>query len=270
MRTADTWFKRQPMDDGITWIFEPHVHHFLRCNIWHVPGRERDMIVDTALGIVSLRKAVVDLLHKPVIAAASHSHFDHVGGHHEFDERLIHGAEAATLAEAGREMVLRVAAYGGAARAVEAGYVMPENGEFLDALPYDEFDPGAQLIEPATPTWLVEDGDMVDLGDRVFEVLHFPGHSPGSIGLWEAATGTLFSGDAIYDGPLLEDVIDDYIKTMERLRDLPVSVVHGGHEPSFGRERMIEICDGYLSKWGNIGKTPGGDVNWGIPKASDL
>ena len=80
-------------------------------------------------------------------------------------------------------------------------------------------------------------------------MLHFPGHSPGSIGLWEAATGTLFSGDAIYDGPLLEDVIDDYIATMERLRTLPVTVVHGGHEPSFGRERMIEICDSYLAKW---------------------
>ena len=73
--------------------------------------------------------------------------------------------------------------------------------------------------------------------------------SLGGIGLWEAATGTLFSGDTIYDGPLLEDVIDDYIATMERLRALPVSVVHGGHEPSFGRKRMIEICDRYLTKW---------------------
>ena len=84
----------------------------------------------------------------------------------------------------------------------------------------------------------------------LLKIIPCPGHSPGSIGLWEAATGTLFSGDAIYDGPLLEDDIDDYIKTMERLRDLPVTVVHGGHEPSFGRERMIEICDSYLSKWG--------------------
>jgi glyoxylase-like metal-dependent hydrolase (beta-lactamase superfamily II) len=249
MNVADSWFKRQQMNDGITWIFEPHIHHFLRCNVWHVPGRERDMIVDTSLGIVSLRDAARDLLQKPVIAAASHSHFDHMGGHHEFDERLIHSAEAAAMAEAGREMTLRVAAYSGAAEAVEAGYTMPENGEFLSALPCEGFDPGGHMIEPAEPTWLVEDGDMVDLGDRVFEVLHFPGHSPGSIGLWEAATGTLFSGDAIYDGPLLEDVIDDYIATMERLRALPVTVVHGGHEPSFGRQRMIEICDSYLAKW---------------------
>jgi hypothetical protein len=33
---------------------------------------------------------------------------------------------------------------------------------------------------------------------------------------------------------------------MQRLRKLPVQVVHAGHEESFGRERLIEICDGYL------------------------
>jgi glyoxylase-like metal-dependent hydrolase (beta-lactamase superfamily II) len=90
----------------------------------------------------------------------------------------------------------------------------------------------------------------VDLGDRAFEVLHLPGHSPGSIGLWEARTGTLFSGDAIYDGPLLDAIpgadSDAYRITMERLRSLPVTVVHGGHEPSFGRERLVKLCTDYL------------------------
>ena len=63
------------------------------------------------------------------------------------------------------------------------------------------------FTRPAAPaTTLLCDGDVVDLGDRAFEVLHLPGHSPGSIGLWEPATGVLFSGDAIYDGPLLDEL----------------------------------------------------------------
>jgi hypothetical protein len=33
---------------------------------------------------------------------------------------------------------------------------------------------------------------------------------------------------------------------MRSLRHLPVTVVHGGHEPSFGRERLLELCDAYL------------------------
>jgi glyoxylase-like metal-dependent hydrolase (beta-lactamase superfamily II) len=81
-------------------------------------------------------------------------------------------------------------------------------------------------------------------------VLHLPGHSPGSVGLWEKAIGVLFSGDAIYDGPLLEELpgsdIGAYVSTMKRLRSLPVDIVHGGHEPSFGRGRLIEIIDDIL------------------------
>ena len=52
--------------------------------------------------------------------------------------------------------------------------------------------------------------------------------------------------------PLLDDcrvpTLPDYVATMKRLRDLPVDVVHGGHEPSFGRERLVELCDAYLAR----------------------
>ena len=105
---------------------------------------------------------------------------------------------------------------------------------------------------PCTATRTVDDGDVIDLGDRAFEVLHLPGHSPGSIGLWDEPAGVLFSGDAVYDGPLLDgnanSDIAAYGDTMRRLMALPVEVVHGGHEPSFGRNRLIELCDAYLQR----------------------
>jgi glyoxylase-like metal-dependent hydrolase (beta-lactamase superfamily II) len=107
-------------------------------------------------------------------------------------------------------------------------------------------------VLPAPATRTVDEGDVIDVGDRRFEVLHLPGHSPGSIGLWEAETGILFSGDAIYDGPLLDELpgsdIPSYVATMKRLRDLPVTVVHAGHDPSFGRDRLRDLCEGYLAK----------------------
>jgi glyoxylase-like metal-dependent hydrolase (beta-lactamase superfamily II) len=91
----------------------------------------------------------------------------------------------------------------------------------------------------------IGEGDVIDLGDRAFEVLHLPGHSPGSIGLWDSPAGILFSGDAIYDGPLLDELagssIDQYCMTMERLMVLPVTVVHAGHDPSFGRDRLRQL-----------------------------
>ena len=69
--------------------------------------------------------------------------------------------------------------------------------------------------------------------------------------MWEPATATLYSGDVVYDGVLYDDLYhsatDDYIRSMERLRGLPVRVVHGGHYASFGRERLTEIIDQYLA-----------------------
>ena len=94
----------------------------------------------------------------------------------------------------------------------------------------------------------------------MFEVLHLAGHSPGSAGLWEAKTGTLFSGDAIYDGPLLdrlpESNIEDYLATMQRLQALPVSVVHAGHDPSFGRDRLIDITERFIENGGFVPSNP--------------
>jgi glyoxylase-like metal-dependent hydrolase (beta-lactamase superfamily II) len=105
-------------------------------------------------------------------------------------------------------------------------------------------------VTAAAATVLLEHGDVIDLGDRQFETIHTPGHSPGSIALWEKKTGILFSGDAVYDGALVDDAyhsdVDQYVDTMRRLRELPVTVVHGGHYPSFGRDRYRELIDAYL------------------------
>ncbi|MGO4843989.1 MBL fold metallo-hydrolase, partial [Rhizobiaceae sp. 2RAB30] len=74
-------------------------------------------------------------------------------------------------------------------------------------------------IEPAPAERLLEHGDVVDLGDRAFEVVHTPGHSPGGIALYERNTRTLLSGDIVYDGPLIDNAYhshtDDYVTTLE-------------------------------------------------------
>jgi glyoxylase-like metal-dependent hydrolase (beta-lactamase superfamily II) len=247
---ADPWFVRQRVDDAITLVTEPHVHPLLRCNVWHVRGRDRDLVVDSSLGLRPLRHLVERDGEGALLAVATHAHGDHVGGFHEFDQRAIHSAEADVVARPS-DQSFATAGYGPAVLGPyeDAGYDIPEL--LVDAVPAGEPPIAVTLEIPAAPaTRLLEDGDVVDLGDRAFEVLHLPGHSPGSIGLWDAATGVLFSGDAVYDGPLLDELgtsdIDQYLATMRRLRDLPVEVVHGGHEPSFGRTRLVEICDAYL------------------------
>lgn len=66
--------------------------------------------------------------------------------------------------------------------------------------------------------------------------------------------GTLFSGGVIYDGPLLDRLdgsdINQYVASMERLLELPVTLEHGGHEPSFDGTRLRSIAQDNLSRNG--------------------
>ena len=237
--TAESWYETESLEDGVTFIGEPHIKAFYRCNIWHVRGRERDMLVDSGMGVVSLREAVPLVTEKACIAVASHSHFDHIGCHHEFAERCIHSAEAEILAAPGRAATLA------------DPYVTDEIFTQLPPAPYRSAD---YEVLPAPATRLLEAGDVIDLGDRHFEVIHTPGHSPGGIMLFEAETAMLFSGDTVYDGPLIDDAyhsdIPGYIATMKRILELPVRVVHGGHFPSFDGTRYRELIRDYLEAKG--------------------
>lgn len=250
-RVAERWFERVRVDEGITLLREPHAHELVRSNIWHVRGKDRDLFVDAGLGVASLRGAYPDLFERDPLLVLTHAHYDHAGGAHEFHERRIHELEAPLVAEPGFATLSGAALPAGFRREM-ARMGMPIDGALIDALPREGYDVRSYRVVPAPATCTLAEGDAIDLGDRRFSVLHLPGHSPGSIGLWEEETGLLFSGDAVYDGPLLDELpgadIATYAKTMRRLRELPVSVVHAGHDPSFGRRRLREIAEGYLAR----------------------
>jgi glyoxylase-like metal-dependent hydrolase (beta-lactamase superfamily II) len=187
--------------------------------------------------VVSLREQIPLLSGRPVLAVASHTHFDHIGTHHEFAERAVHPDEAYILAHPSR------------ANTVADKYVRDDS--IFTQLPPGDWDPLRYDIPPAPPTELLPEGSTIDTGDRSFEVFHLPGHSPGSITLYEKAHGILFAGDVVYDGPLAYDEGNaaetrQYVASMKRLLDLPVRVVHGGHYPSFSQDRLRAIIREFL------------------------
>lgn len=234
-KSAEEWYRIRTLDDGVTWIDEPHIREFFRCNIWHVRGRDRDMLVDSGMGVVSLRQWVPIVSERPLDAVASHTHFDHVGCHHEFPCRLCHAAEADILAHPTR------------ANTLAEDYV---TDDIFTGLPPDPYHATRYSVKSAPATRILDDGDMIDLGDRQFEVIHTPGHSPGGIALWESASCILFSGDIVYDGDLIEGTSAleqaQYRASMERLLRLPVRIVHGGHFPSYSGARHRAIITDWL------------------------
>jgi glyoxylase-like metal-dependent hydrolase (beta-lactamase superfamily II) len=241
MNTArpEDWYRIRRLSDGVTWIDEPHIKEFFRCNIWHVRGRDKDMLVDSGMGVLSLREWVPLVTERSLDAVASHTHFDHIGTHHEFSCRLCHSAEADVLAGPTRQNT----------RAED--YV---TDDIFTELPPGSYMSSTYGVKAAPATRILDDGDVIDLGNRSYEVIHTPGHSPGGIALWEQATGILISGDILYDGPLIESGYEtemvQYVKSMKRLLALPVDVVHGGHFRSFSGERHREIINNWLREKG--------------------
>ena len=232
--SAGHWYETIAFADGVTLIHEPWIKPFFRCNIWHVRGRDRDLLFDSGLGHFSLRTHVPLVSERPLTCVASHTHFDHIGCHHEFGACAVHMAEAHVLTDPRNDWTLadRYA-----------------TDEMFDALP-EGWDEASYRVRPARLGRALEQGDVISLGDRAFEVIHTPGHSPGGIGLFERATDIFLSGDILYDGPLIDDTyhsdIATYRKTLARLSSLPVRVVHGGHFPSFGPTRFRQLIAEYL------------------------
>jgi glyoxylase-like metal-dependent hydrolase (beta-lactamase superfamily II) len=224
------------LSDRVSLIQETGVASFLRCNIWHVRGRDGDLVIDTGMGLGPLKDWVRQDSDRPLKAICTHCHFDHMGGLHAFDCRLGHRAEAQVFANPAPAAVV----YSGDWTRIEV----------VDPAQHPDFTPETYRITPAPLTGYLDEGDVVDLGDCAFQVLHVPGHSPGSIALWDAKARTVFTGDAVYDGDLLDNLYHSdratYRQTLERLRGLDAEVFHGGHYPSFGKARLAEIVDGYL------------------------
>ena len=254
---CELWFESEPVEDGVVRIIEPHVHPLLRSNAYVVRGRERDLVIDTGNGIGEIAPVVAGLRDdpaKPLLVVATHGHIDHAGGLSAFEDRQAHELDAGAI-----ERLAPLIRGGDALGEIAA--VMAEAGSpltelLVTAAPYASFDPDDLPSLGTTLTRTLLAGDLVDLGDRSFEVLHLPGHTPGSVGLWDEPSGTLFSGDAVYIGdPLIdqapESSIPDYLVTMERLAQLPVRVVHAGHDWSFGREDLIARCLGYIERRGS-------------------
>ncbi|MDP9299955.1 MAG: MBL fold metallo-hydrolase [Actinomycetota bacterium] len=248
---AHPWFAAQDAGDGTTRLIEPYVDPFLESNVWHVAGADRDLVVDAANGIGPLLPAVDALSDgKRVVAIATHGHFDHVGGLHEFDDRRCHPGDAEMPDPAGLRLMREAfpvwlvddyAWYGSSLPDVVAVTAVPNAG----------FDVAAWTTPPTEATAFVDEGDVIELGDRSFVVLHTPGHTAGSICLLDDANGTIFTGDAIYvDARLGWEDPEAFARSLVRLRGLDVRVAHSGHGRSFDAAELRATVDATLAALG--------------------
>ena len=256
---AADWFSLTWVTGRTAVLTEPHVDELLRAGIWYLRGRDRDLLVDTGNGIAALAPVLARLARsgrtREIVCLCTHAHIDHIGGFHEFERRLLHPAEEELATHVRNGVPLAPAMWSREIldQLAESGFVPPP--VLVDAIPYPGFDPIEFRPGRAAPTHFVQGGDEVDLGDRRFTVVDLPGHTPGSIGLIDHEERALISGDAVYDGGLIDTMpesdIAAYLKTMELLRRLDVDVVYPGHGWPFERSRLREIAEQYLRERGS-------------------
>ncbi|MBS5873130.1 MAG: MBL fold metallo-hydrolase [Clostridiales bacterium] len=208
------WFTIDKVDDETYMISE--YRHWEETHCYLLNGTERSLLIDTGLGICNIYNEVVKLTNKPVTAVATHIHWDHIGGHRFFPDFYAHFEELDWL-----------------------------NGKFplsMDTIKKmvvdrcnlpDGFNVDDYVFFQGMPTKILTDHDLIDIGGRIIEGLHTPGHSPGHLCFWEKERGYLFTGDLVYKGTLFAyypstDPIA-YLASLEKIALLPVKQVFPAH-----------------------------------------
>jgi len=146
------------------------------------------------------------------MAANTHCHFDHTGGNGWFGRAYM------------------------SAKALEIAKIPYPSKASLDY-------PLNYLVT------IVGDGDRIDLGNRVLEVIEIPAHAPSSIAFLDRKERIMFTGDEVEVGVMLvwmqdepQPTVEHHAHNMEKLLKYrkEFDFICGGHELVMGNASLIE------------------------------
>ena len=143
------------------------------CYIVSDPDSGEGIVIDPGDDPEYISDTLLRLKINPTRIVATHGHFDHIMG----------------------------------VFALKLGFTIPFYIHDLDAFLVSRMAETAKhflelpVVDPApTIDGSVHEGDIILVGGTPITVLHFPGHTPGSIGLYDKAGGMLLCGDTIFGG----------------------------------------------------------------------
>jgi glyoxylase-like metal-dependent hydrolase (beta-lactamase superfamily II) len=153
-------------------------------------GSSSAILIDTGMGLVDMKQMTDKLTSLPVVVVNTHGHLDHISCNHQYEKAYLHPAD-------------------------EAVFVQHSTYDYRYMLL------AGLLTEAKLPSWLLKlpiisgmakkisaipeknnrsplsNGMQLDLGGRTIEVIHTPGHTPGSVCLIDVERRQLFSGDTV-------------------------------------------------------------------------
>ncbi len=127
-----------------------------------------------------------------------------------------------------------------------------------EALPTD--DPEGEAIFPDRDEYyedpnkgqIVFSGDLtLRVGDRTFELLHTPGHTPGQVAVYVPEERAVFTGDTIFSECqtwLMTSDVEGWLAALERIGELDVDFVVPGHGPVTDKH-YLNVQRSMLMEW---------------------
>ena len=206
-----------------TWL----ISDYLLANMFLLEGEEKALLIDTGSGLGPLEDEVHKLTDKPLEIVLTHGDDDHIGGCHLFQGIVsrLHRADRYMVEAFDQEH----------ARAFVKEYVRTRGPVRNPEATKEDWE---EIIRPygRAEFGTLEDGEQIELGNRMVEVIHTPGHSRGSVCFLDHGQRLLVTGDTANDCLLLNypprtSTVTEYQASIQKLWDR--------------REEYDGICQGH-------------------------
>lgn len=219
----DVKFLHLDFGDGVYAISAPATEQ-----MYLVLGTKKAALIDTGMGIGSLKAYVRKITDLPLIVINTHGHPDHAGGNGEFTDSEIYMSD--------KDIDIYTTMCTVDYRLNDVRFMIGDDADKIK----DDF------ISGLPNTIHLKDGDEFDLGGRTLKTIAVPGHTPGCICLYDDLTSCLFGGDSLTNtdtwlyldhcNPLMT-----YLKSMVRLLGLNLKInrIFPGHLPTPVSSDMI-------------------------------
>ncbi len=215
MNDTSDWYDVEQLNDWCHRVTEGAP--VLPCHMLLFEDDDEAVLIDTGVGVGDLSGMVDELVDSDLRVILTHSHWDHIGNAHQFDDIEIHDTERGP---GGRVAIDTL---------TDALEKRP--GQFVDnyrdsgrEFP-DNFDPETYHTKPTEGVGRLDPDEDVEVGDVTLELVHIPGHSPGMTAVLDRRAGILHGADVLEPGgevyAILEGAdIEAYCDTIDRLIEL--------------------------------------------------
>lgn len=203
-----SWYLIEKINDTLYKISENK--HWEKTNMYYLIGKERNLLIDTGTGIKPLKSVLLKIDDKPIDVVLTHAHWDHMGNIHEFEDVYVHPLDL---------------------KWVQQGLPIPES--YIKEMMLKNVDE-AYLTDFTYPALYHKNAKDISKYDiEGINIIHTPGHSPGSVCLYDNSNNILFSGDILYEGTIYchyeSTNPKDLFESIKHIKNLEIKRILSGH-----------------------------------------